>query len=380
MKKIFFSIFIIFFGFLKVYAEEDKTLYCEYSFDSEGNNAAYYMLIDFTYSNMDTYDYEFKNIDGTQDIFTRIAPNTKQDLIKYKILNESTELLQCPSLAVKTSGEESGSLILLSDAEASDTPLYIKEYSCPLNNCKYFADPQYELHEEGYTCNYKSQNSSKTILVKKESPNSETKITYPDGSEETINDGMITDSCPDIFFNSKTKKIKWGTYDYLGNITQLKTYDPDLYTFICGNSIKNDSDVEYYCNGKCNYSFNSNISCREASDLINKGIELNELCNNEDVIKTLNFIGHLLMIVKILVPIILIIMGTIDYSKALTTSEDSAIQKATKSLINRILIAIIIFIIPTIVNFVFDLLLKNSESNFVECYTCVLNPNKCNKE
>ena len=59
--------------------------------------------------------------------------------------------------------------------------------------------------------------------------------------------------------------------------------------------------------------------------------------------------------VKILVPIILIVLSTIDYSKAVLISEKDETMQATKRLSKRIVIAIIIFFLPTLIHLVVDI-------------------------
>ena len=94
------------------------------------------------------------------------------------------------------------------------------------------------------------------------------------------------------------------------------------------------------------------------------------ICHQDGVQKALKFIGVLLLVAKILVPIILIVFGVMDFSKAMVASDADAISKATKSLLFRFLAGVIIFILPTIVNFVFSTIGKN-KTNFNQCRACV---------
>ena len=56
-------------------------------------------------------------------------------------------------------------------------------------------------------------------------------------------------------------------------------------------------------------------------------------------------VGYILYIAKILVPLILIILGTIDFAKATISSDDKAPKDALAALVRRIIIAVIIFLI-----------------------------------
>lgn len=101
-----------------------------------------------------------------------------------------------------------------------------------------------------------------------------------------------------------------------------------------------------------------------------KGTINMSICQQDGVKKALKFIGILLVVAKILVPIILIVFGVMDYSKAMIASDADAISKATKSLIFRVVAGVIIFVLPTIVNFIFSTVVKN-KANFNQCRACI---------
>ncbi len=99
-------------------------------------------------------------------------------------------------------------------------------------------------------------------------------------------------------------------------------------------------------------------------------------CTEKRVKNSMKFIGSLLLIVKIIVPILLIIFGAIDFGKATISYDADAIQKATKTLMFRVIAGIVIFLIPTIVNFVFDDLI-NVKTGYDECRVCIFSPGRC---
>ena len=53
-----------------------------------------------------------------------------------------------------------------------------------------------------------------------------------------------------------------------------------------------------------------------------------------------------------LVPIILIVLGTIDFGKAVISNDDKAVSKASKSLLTKIIIGVCIFFVPIIINII----------------------------
>lgn len=99
-------------------------------------------------------------------------------------------------------------------------------------------------------------------------------------------------------------------------------------------------------------------------------------CHDKNVKKALKLIGYLLIIVKIAVPCLLIVFGVIDFAKVVMSSSDDSIKKSTNTLFVRFIAAIIIFILPTVINFVFEKIVKNN-SNYTQCRICVFNPKKC---
>ena len=95
-------------------------------------------------------------------------------------------------------------------------------------------------------------------------------------------------------------------------------------------------------------------------------------------------IGWVFFILKIVVPIILIVMGSIDLAKAVVASKDDEIKKAVGSLVKRAVLGVLIFFIPTILNFVVELIggddiYDENSGTFGRCTYCMLNPGECRK-
>jgi len=222
-----------------------------------------------------------------------------------------------------------------------------------------------------WTCNYTGPSGS---LVTQYS--GVYSVYYPDGSHNSVSSSLISSSCPDIFYNKKTKEMKMATYDYAEYIKNHNNFDPKQHDYLCGS---NRSDYEYYCSGECKYPGNKSINCEELTDRI-EGItvDLGDICNNPNARQTMRFIGYLLLIAKILVPVLLIVFGIIDFSKALMSSNTDALQKSGQSLIFRIIAGIVIFLIPTIVNFFFKVIVRTDVFRYEECRVCIFDPRNCN--
>ena len=90
-------------------------------------------------------------------------------------------------------------------------------------------------------------------------------------------------------------------------------------------------------------------------------------------------VGWLLTIFKIVIPVLLIILGSIDFGKAVIAGKDDEIKKQSKSLAFRAVAAVIIFILPSIVKMVFNWVMEFSgtELDYAVCSDCVVNPSSC---
>lgn len=88
------------------------------------------------------------------------------------------------------------------------------------------------------------------------------------------------------------------------------------------------------------------------------------------------FAGYALFAIKILIPIVIIIFGMLDFFKAIMSSDDNAIKKASASLIKRLIAGVVIFFIPTVVTVILGFIEDTSESleAMKECETCLLDP------
>lgn len=102
-------------------------------------------------------------------------------------------------------------------------------------------------------------------------------------------------------------------------------------------------------------------------------------CAEESVQKVLVLAGYILILAKIAVPLILIIVGSLDLYKAVMGKDEKDLAKSLKSLVLRLIAGIFIFFVPTIVNYAFDLIYDSTDGEAVDkkCVTCVLDPGSC---
>lgn len=96
-----------------------------------------------------------------------------------------------------------------------------------------------------------------------------------------------------------------------------------------------------------------------------------DLCNNGNVLVIIRIIKIGIDILKILLPLILIVLIMIDFLKTIPSGKEEELSKSIKIAIRRIISALMIFIIPTIVEVI--------SSNFKDgntIFTCIANASK----
>ena len=131
---------------------------------------------------------------------------------------------------------------------------------------------------------------------------------------------------------------------------------------------KNESDNEQSATGNKqnqnqfnNYDKNNVVSCGNGliSDIPNL------------LPKTIHIIY---LIIQILVPIILVIFGSIDFVKSVIASKDDEINKGRQIFIKRLIYGVIVFFVFSIVKLLISLVGdKDNKVNIMNCASCLIN-------
>lgn len=96
----------------------------------------------------------------------------------------------------------------------------------------------------------------------------------------------------------------------------------------------------------------------------------------EDIPSTLpKTISIIYTVVQVLVPIILVVVGTIDLLKSVVASKEDEIKKGQKTLLKRCIGAILIFCVFVIVKFVISIGADSSSVKIIDCAECFINNN-----
>lgn len=160
-----------------------------------------------------------------------------------------------------------------------------------------------------------------------------------DGGILKISNEHIPDSCDT--YSSMLDELDWSYY--LPDKTRYNTTKDSLIN-LCNFVID-----------KHNYTDPCVKACLNTSEDIS-AIEKKNYNTNECGFSTelIVWIGNILRWVKYLVPIILIVLSILDFIKALSSEKEDEMKKAQKNFVTRLIVAVLIFIFPMIVEFVLD--------------------------
>lgn len=105
-----------------------------------------------------------------------------------------------------------------------------------------------------------------------------------------------------------------------------------------------------------------------------------EFCNNAGVLSMIRILGIIIEIIKIIIPLLIIVFGMIDFGKVVVSNDDKEINKSTSRIVKRIVAGVLIYFIPTIILALFDYLQLSEiyrDENFYKCTTCLLDTSTC---
>lgn len=80
---------------------------------------------------------------------------------------------------------------------------------------------------------------------------------------------------------------------------------------------------------------------------------------------------------KIVIPVILIVLGMVDLGKAVTSNDEKQMKEAQKTLIKRVIYAVLIFFITSLVQWIFAALVPDGDkaknnNNAASCISCFI--------
>lgn len=102
-------------------------------------------------------------------------------------------------------------------------------------------------------------------------------------------------------------------------------------------------------------------------------------CNGIDIPnKLVNVIALVITVIKFGVPVLLIIFGMLDLGKAVVASKEDEIKKGQQMFIKRVIAAVLVFFVITVVQLVVSLVSSDGDSTVWDCvhtFTCGVDDN-----
>ena len=89
-------------------------------------------------------------------------------------------------------------------------------------------------------------------------------------------------------------------------------------------------------------------------------------------VKLPDIISLVILILQIAVPVLLVIFGSIDFVKAITSQKDDEIKKGQKTFISRLIAGVIVFFVIAIVKFAISFVAGDESTDVLNCADCFL--------
>lgn len=83
---------------------------------------------------------------------------------------------------------------------------------------------------------------------------------------------------------------------------------------------------------------------------------LKDICGDATMKDVMALVQLVMKVICILVPIVMIVLGTFDLFKAVTAGKEEDIKKKQKALITRLIAGVLVFLVPTIVSLLTSLM------------------------
>lgn len=90
---------------------------------------------------------------------------------------------------------------------------------------------------------------------------------------------------------------------------------------------------------------------------------LDEVCTNDTMQNVMSLVKLIMNVICIVVPIIMIVLGSLDLFKAVTAGKEEEIKKKQKALITRLIAGVLVFLVPTIVRVLMSLIGSDAWEN-----------------
>lgn len=105
-------------------------------------------------------------------------------------------------------------------------------------------------------------------------------------------------------------------------------------------------------------------------------LETSSFCESNSIKHLFSYIGQMYSIIKIIIPILIIIFGTIDLFKGIIANNEES-KKLQKRFVKRMIFGIAVFFIFPIVSFLINMIGSNIDNECMICFTYYNDSSKC---
>lgn len=92
-------------------------------------------------------------------------------------------------------------------------------------------------------------------------------------------------------------------------------------------------------------------------------------CDSNSALYIVTYVAYrVIRILQIAVPFALIIWGSIDFFKAIIAGDEKEMKAKRKPFIHRLIAAIIVLLLPVIINLIMKSVAKNANTTFGDCW------------
>ena len=178
-------------------------------------------------------------------------------------------------------------------------------------------------------------------------------LAIKDESGYHLNSGFIVEAIEKSVEDTIIDISKGDALDIINITRDAKEYTRKFYTTIL--YLDRDSSKLNLSNDQIKQI--ENLKEKYKSLIEDNELNISPVVNCESLLgeNLINKINSYLKIIKISIPIILIGLGVVDFTKAVFADNEDTMKKAQKTFIKRLIIAIIIFLVPTFVSLLLNL-------------------------
>ena len=174
-------------------------------------------------------------------------------------------------------------------------------------------------------------------------------IYFGDGSGENIYNAITSKGCAGIV---GFQADDFGGLTVIDEITaQSEGFHSDSQVQILGDALTDQNRQELIEQAE------NNIGGEQTGKLVptdQEGTKITETCEGILGEHVMDDIKDLLGYVRIIAPILVIVLGMVDFGKAVMNSDDKEMNKAISNLVKRLIAAVALFFIPIILSYLLD--------------------------